>query len=73
MITTNGIKSIWAILKRGYTGTFHHFTKKHLDRYVDEFSFRLNEGSCEIETIGRITNLCKTTKGKKSTYKKLIK
>ena len=26
MIYTNGIESVWAILKRGYIGTFHHFS-----------------------------------------------
>ena len=27
---TNGIESFWAMLKRGYQGTFHHFSEKHL-------------------------------------------
>ena len=27
---TNGLESFWALLKRGYIGTFHHFTWKHL-------------------------------------------
>ena len=27
---TNGIESFWALLKRGYHGTFHHFSPKHL-------------------------------------------
>ncbi len=39
---TNGIESFWAMLKRGYYGVFHHFTWKHLDRYLAEFSFRWN-------------------------------
>ena len=43
MASSNGIESVWAILKRGYHGTFHHFSKKHLNRYVNEFIFRLNE------------------------------
>ena len=39
---TNGIESFWSLLKRGYIGTFHHFTWKHLHRYLDEFSARFN-------------------------------
>ena len=39
---TNGIESFWAMLKRGYYGVFHHFSWKHLDRYLAEFSFRWN-------------------------------
>ena len=41
MASTNGIESVWAVLKRGVHGTYHHISKKHLHRYVDEFSFRL--------------------------------
>ena len=39
---TNGIESFWAMLKRGYVGTFHHFTWKHLHRYLNEFEARWN-------------------------------
>jgi len=39
---TNGIESFWALLKRGYHGTFHHVSKKHLNRYVAEFAGRHN-------------------------------
>ena len=71
MIHTNGIESVWAILKRGYTGTFHHFSFKHLQRYVDEFTFRLNEGNVERDTIDRIKSVCAASKGKRLTYKDL--
>ena len=30
MAHTNGIESFWSMLKRGYQGTFHHFSVKHL-------------------------------------------
>ena len=42
MAHTNGIESFWSMLKRGYMGTFHHFSKKHFDRYVTEFAGRHN-------------------------------
>ena len=42
MAHTNGIESFWALLKRGYIGTFHHFFEKHMGRYVDEFATRHN-------------------------------
>ena len=29
---TNGLESFWTLLKRGYHGTFHHVSPKHLDR-----------------------------------------
>ena len=34
MAHTNGIELFWALLKRGYHGTYHHMSRKHLGRYV---------------------------------------
>ena len=73
MVHTNGIESVWSVLKRGVHGTFHHVSKKHLHRYVDEFAFRLNEGNCEVDTIDRMTSLVKGMGGKRLPYKELIK
>lgn len=72
MAHTNGIESVWAVLKRGFNGVYHNWTEKHCDRYVDEFAFRLNEGNCEIDTMDRIKSLCKGMDNKRLTYKKLI-
>ncbi len=71
MASTNGIESVWAVLKRGYHGTFHHFSKKHLNRYVNEFTFRLNEGNVQIDTESRIKSVFKGITGKRLTYKDL--
>jgi hypothetical protein len=43
-VHTNSIESFWALFKRGYVGTHHWMSPKHLHRYVDEFSYRLNDG-----------------------------
>ncbi len=64
--------SVFAVLRRVCHGTFHHFSKKHLDRYVNEFSFRLIEGNCEIDTMDRIKALCGGTVNKHLTYQRLI-
>ncbi len=41
-IHTNGIESLWSILKRAHKGTLHKMSPKHLDRYMQEFAGRHN-------------------------------
>ena len=53
-VTTNGIESVFAVMKRGIIGIYHHASPKHLGRYVDEFSFRLNEGNVKRHTLHRL-------------------
>lgn len=71
-VSTNSIESVWAVLKRGVYGTFHHVSAKHLGRYVDEFTFRLNEGNVKRHTLQRLESFVDGTAGRRLTYKDLI-
>lgn len=44
---TNSIEGFWSQLKRSIDGTFHHVSGKHLQRYVNEFSYRYNRRKSE--------------------------
>ena len=68
---TNGIESHWALMKRGYHGTYHHMSKKHLNRYVAEFAGRHNIRNCD--TIVQMEKLVEKMVGKRLTYKQLAK
>ena len=71
MAHTNGIESVWALLKRGFNGVYHHWSVKHCHAYVNEFAFRMNEGNCKIDTQGRLDSLFTVMVGKKTTYREL--
>jgi transposase-like protein len=70
-VSTNDIESVWAVLKRGLHGVYHHASAKHLGRYVDEFTFRLNDGTVKRHTMDRLDSLVRGTKGRRITYKEL--
>ncbi|MDE0372433.1 MAG: IS1595 family transposase [Rhodospirillales bacterium] len=70
MAHTNGIESFWALLKRGYHGTYHHVSEKHLGRYVDEFSGRFN--SRDRDTLDQMALIARGLSGKRLRYCDLI-
>jgi len=70
-ITTNGIESVFAVLKRGLIGVYHRVSFKHLGRYVNEFSFRLNEGNVKIHTLDRLDSFVDGMADKRLTYNAL--
>ncbi len=70
-VSTNGIESVWAVMKRGLHGVYHHASEKHLHRYVDEFTFRLNDGDVRRHTLERLASLVSASFGPRLTYRKL--
>ena len=66
MAHTNGIESFWALLKRGYHGTYHHMSEKHLQRYVNEFSGR--HGVRAQDTIDQMSDVVVGMVGKRLRY-----
>jgi transposase-like protein len=70
-VTTNGIESVWAVLRRGLHGVYHHASKKHIARYVNEFTFRLNEANVGRHTLDRLNSFVDATVGRQITYKAL--
>ena len=70
MASTNGMESFWAMLKRGYVGTFHKFSEKHLDRYVAEFAGRHNIRP--KDTLEMMESVVEGMDGKRLRYRDLI-
>lgn len=47
-VHTNTIEGFWSQLKRSLDGTYHAVSPKHLQKYVDEFSFRYNHRTSPV-------------------------
>jgi ISXO2-like transposase domain len=57
LCSANTIESAFSLLKRVWIGTYHQFSIKHLQRYLNEFSYRFNrreDADAFIETVRRI-------------------
>ena len=53
------VQSFWSMLKRGIYVIYHHVSRKHLDKYVDEFEFRCNSKYvAESKRFGLMLNVC---------------
>lgn len=70
-VTTNGIESVFAVMRRGLHGVYHHASKKHIGRYVNEFTWRLNDGNVARHTMERLDSFVTAVAGHRITYKDL--
>ena len=69
-VPTNGIESLWSMLKRAHKGTFHKLSPKHLDRYVQEFAGR--HTIREQDTIKQMGMVPQNLARKRLRYQQLI-
>jgi len=70
-VTTNSIESVFAVMRRGLHGVYHHASKKHMKRYVNEFTWRLNEGNVKRHSLERLESFVQAVAGRRVTYKGL--
>jgi transposase-like protein len=69
-VHTNGIESVWSLLKRSIIGSYHKVSIKHLDAYLDELEHRFNNRQNEYifrDTLTKLVNAAKLP------YQELIK
>ena len=62
-IHTNTIEGFWSILKRSISGVYHSVSAKHLQDYINEFTFRYNHRADKramFRTVGQSIKGVKT-------------
>ena len=66
----NGMESFWALMRRGFYGTYHRLSDKHLSRYISEFAGRHNARASD--TLEQMALIAQGMLGKRLTYQELI-
>lgn len=69
-IHTNTIEGYWAWVKRGIYGIHHWVSEKHMQKYLNDYSFKYN--TKDLENNERFTLFLKGIANNKITYKQLI-
>ncbi|MYH37699.1 MAG: IS1595 family transposase [Rhodospirillaceae bacterium] len=69
-IHTQGIESFWSMFERGFHGTYHKISPKHLGRYVRQFAGKHNVR--EADTADQMASVVTGLIGKRLMYRELI-
>lgn len=68
-VHVNTAEGFFSIFKRGLVGTYQHMSEQHLQRYLDEFDFRMsNRARLGVNDDLRTERAIKGAEGKRLTY-----
>jgi transposase-like protein len=71
-VHTNSAEGFFGLFKRGMAGVYHHCCEQHLQRYLDEFSFRYSTRSrLGVEDTQRAILSLRGSEGKRLTYRRI--
>jgi transposase-like protein len=65
--STNEIEAFFGLFKRGVMGSFHHVSKRHMNRYLNEFSFRWDLR--KVSDDERTAEAIRSSEGKRLMYR----
>ena len=70
-VHTNNVENFFGVFKRGMRGTYIHCGEQHLQRYLNEFSFRYsNRSGFGIGDVERAARTLKGIESKRLTYRR---
>lgn len=70
-VSTNSIETVWAVMKHRLHAVYHRVSGKHLVRYVNELTFRLNDGNVGRHALERLASFVNATVGWPIAYEEL--
>jgi transposase-like protein len=72
LVTTNSAEGFFGVFKRGMTGVYQHCGEQHLQRYLDEFTFRYNNRiALGVNDTERAETALRGAEGKRLTYRRI--
>ena len=69
-VHTNGIESLWSLLKRAYVGVYHLISDKHAPWYALEFAGRHNARPLGVRD--KVKRVIRGMSGQRLTYRQLV-
>jgi transposase-like protein len=69
-IHTNEAEAFFGLFKRGVMGSFHHISKRHMNKYLNEFSFRWDLR--KVSDGERTSEAIRASEGKRLMYRQPI-
>jgi transposase-like protein len=72
LVTTNSAEGFFGVFKRGMVGVYQHCGEQHLQRYLDEFTFRYNNRiALGVNDTERAETTLRGAEGKRLTYRRI--